>query len=200
MFSEILALSGAAIGVIVAVAAVVVIAIIIAAVYISLKNGLIRVVNRTEESWATIDVYLKKRYDLIPNLVATVKGYAKHESEVLEKVIAARNTITGAKTQDERIAAENELGKELKTFMNFTVERYPELKANSSFMDLSSKLSGIESDLANARKYYNANVREYNNKIMVFPTAFIARGMKLEKKSYFELDSEAERVAPKVEF
>lgn len=182
------------------VAAVVVLAIIIVAVYIAIKNGIIRTVNKTEESWSTIDVYLKKRYDLIPNIVSTVKGYAAHESETLERVIAARNTISGARTQEERIAAENELSSQLKTLMNVTVEQYPNLKADSMFLDLSSQLKGVENDLVNARKYYNANVREYNNKLMLFPSSGIARRMGLEKKPYFEVASNQERIAPKVEF
>ena len=168
--------------------------------YICIKNSLVRTVNRTEESWSTIDVYLKKRYDLIPNLVNIVKGYAAHEQDTLTKVIEARNTAALAATPEEKIAAEKALSSELKTLMNFTVERYPDLKANANFLDLSAQLKNVESDLASARKYYNANVREYNNAIMVFPSSIVAGRMKLSKKPYFELDSEAERVAPKVEF
>lgn len=178
---------------------VVVLIIIIAIVYISLKNSLIRVVNQTEESWAGIDVYLKKRYDLIPNLVETVKGYAKHESQTLERVIAARNTAMGAQG-DAKIDAEKSFGAELKTMMNMVIERYPELKANQNFIDLSNSLKSIENDLAQARKYYNGNCRNYNNKIQLFPTSIVANRMGLKKKQYFELDSEDERRAPQVKF
>ena len=199
MYANLLALSGVAIGGIVA-GAVALLIIILFIVYICLKNGLVRTVNRTEESWSTIDVYLKKRYDLIPNLVNTVKGYAAHEQDTLTKVIEARNTAALAATPEEKIAAEKALSSELKTLMNFTVERYPDLKANVNFLDLSAQLKHIEGDLANARKYYNANVREYNNAIMVFPSSIVAGRMRLAKKPYFELDSEAERSAVKVEF
>ncbi|MCI9031416.1 MAG: LemA family protein [Clostridia bacterium] len=199
MYANLLALSGVAIGGIVA-GAVALLIIILFIVYICLKNGLVRTVNRTEESWSTIDVYLKKRYDLIPNLVNTVKGYAAHEQDTLTKVIEARNTAALAATPEEKIAAEKALSSELKTLMNFTVERYPDLKANVNFLELSAQLKNIEGDLANARKYYNANVREYNNAIMVFPSSIVAGRMRLAKKPYFELDSEAERSAVKVEF
>lgn len=173
--------------------------VIFAIVYISLKNALIRVVNQTEESWAGIDVYLKKRYDLIPNLVEVVKGYAKHESEVLEKVIEARNFAKAAKG-DAKIAAEKEFGSQLSTMLNFVTEQYPDLKADRNFIDLSNSLKAIENDLAQARKYYNGNCRNYNNKIQLFPTSIVARRMGLTKKAYFELDSEEERRAPQVKF
>lgn len=199
MQTNLLALTGGAIAGIVA-GAVALVIIILFIVYICLKNGLVRTVNRTEESWSTIDVYLKKRYDLIPNLVNTVKGYASHEQDTLTKVIEARNTAAMAATPEEKIAAEKALSSELKTLMNFTVERYPDLKANANFLDLSAQLKSIEADLASARKYYNANVREYNNAIMVFPSSIVAGRMKLSKKPYFELDSESERAVPKVEF
>lgn len=186
--------------VVIAVAAVVVIAIIIFAVYISLKNKLVRIVNATEESWSTIDVYLKKRFDLIPNLVSTVKGYAKHEEETFVKVTSLRSKVSDAATPEQRIEAEKQLTSALTTLMNVTVERYPELKANQNFLDLSAQLKSIETDLVQARKYYNGNVRRYNDSIYVFPTSIVARKMRLEKKPYFELDGAEERKAPKVEF
>ncbi len=200
MYANLLAAlsNGAIAGIVIGAVALVIIILLI--VYICIKNSLVRTVNRTEESWSTIDVYLKKRYDLIPNLVNIVKGYAAHEQDTLTKVIEARNTAALAATPEEKIAAEKALSSELKTLMNFTVERYPDLKANANFLDLSAQLKNVESDLASARKYYNANVREYNNAIMVFPSNIVAGRMKLSKKPYFELDSEAERVAPKVEF
>ena len=200
MYANLLAAlsNGAIAGIVIGAVALVIIILLI--VYICIKNSLVRTVNRTEESWSTIDVYLKKRYDLIPNLVNIVKGYAAHEQDTLTKVIEARNTAALAATPEEKIAAEKALSSELKTLMNFTVERYPDLKANANFLDLSAQLKNVESDLASARKYYNANVREYNNAIMVFPSSIVADRMKLSKKPYFELDSEAERVAPKVEF
>lgn len=198
--SNLLALATQTIVIIIVAIVAVLLIIILAIAYISMKNGLVRVVNRTEESWSSIDVYLKKRYDLIPNLVNVVKGYAKHEQETLTKVINARNAAANASSPEERIAAEKSLNSELKTLLNFTVERYPELKANQNFMDLSSQLKSIENDLVNARKYYNGNVRAYNDKIMVFPTSIVANKMHLKKKPYFELDSEEERRNVKVEF
>lgn len=195
---NLLSLSGGAIAGI-AIGGVALVLIIVFAVYISLKNGLIRVVNQTEESWAGIDVYLKKRYDLVPNLVETVKGYAKHESETLNRVINARNTAMQADGA-EKIAAEKAFGAELRTMMNMVVERYPDLKANQNFLQLSGTLQAIETDLAQARKYYNGNCRNYNNKIQLFPSSIVARRMGLEKKQYFELDSEEERKAPSVKF
>ncbi len=200
MYANLLAAlsNGAIAGIVIGAVALAIIILLI--VYICIKNSLVRTVNRTEESWSTIDVYLKKRYDLIPNLVNIVKGYAAHEQDTLTKVIEARNTAALAATPEEKIAAEKALSSELKTLMNFTVERYPDLKANANFLDLSAQFKNVESDLASARKYYNANVREYNNAIMVFPSSIVAGRMKLSKKPYFELDSEAERVAPKVEF
>ena len=170
--------------VVIAVAAVVVIAIIIFAVYISLKNKLVRIVNATEESWSTIDVYLKKRFDLIPNLVSTVKGYAKHEEETFVKVTSLRSKVSDAATPEQRIEAEKQLTSALTT----------------NFLDLSAQLKSIETDLVQARKYYNGNVRRYNDSIYVFPTSIVARKMRLEKKPYFELDGAEERKAPKVEF
>lgn len=186
--------------IIIAAVALVVIIVICFAVYIGLKNKLIRIVNSTEESWSTIDVYLKKRFDLIPNLVATVKGYAKHEEETFVKVTSLRSKVSEAATPEQRIEAEKQLTSALTTLMNVTVERYPDLKANQNFLDLSAQLKSIETDLVQARKYYNGNVRRYNDAIALFPTSIVARKMRLDKKPYFELDSAEERKAPTVEF
>ena len=192
--------TGAIIGIVVVVLVVLLI-VIIAVAYISMKNGLIRVVNQTEESWAGIDVYLKKRYDLVPNLVETVKGYAKHESDTLDKVISARNVAMAASGSGaDKIEAEKAFGSELRTMMNLVIEKYPDLKADAQFMQLSSTLQNIETELVQARKYYNGNCRNYNNKIQLFPTSIVANRMGLEKRQYFELDSEEERRAPNVKF
>ncbi len=190
--------TAAIVGIVVAVVVVLLI-IIIAVAYINMKNGLIRVVNQTEESWAGIDVYLKKRYDLVPNLVETVKGYAKHESETLDKVISARNVAMTA-SGNAKIDAEKAFGSELRTMMNLVIEKYPDLKADKQFLQLSGTLQNIETELVQARKYYNGNCRNYNNKIQLFPTSIVARRMGLEKRQYFELDSEEERRAPSVKF
>lgn len=166
---------------------------------ISLYNSFIKIKNVCEEAFATIDVYLKKRFDLIPNLVETVKGYAKHESETLEKVIAARNKAIDASTTAEKIEADANLSNAIKA-INIVAEQYPDLKANVNFIDLSNQLKVIEAELANARKYYNGTVKTFNTKIQLFPGNIIAGMMKLEKFPYFELDGEEERKNVKVQF
>ena len=189
---------GAAIGIGVS-AAVIVVLVIVLAVWVSLRNKLMRLKNQSEEAWATIDVQLKKRYDLIPNLVETVKGYAKHESGTLEAVIQARNAAIAAPTPNEKIEAEQALAGTLKSLFMLQ-EAYPDLKANQNFLDLQRQLKSIEEEIASARKYYNAVVREFNTALVVFPSNIVARGMHLEKQKYFELDSEEERKNVKVQF
>ena len=186
---------------VVIIAAVVIVLILIFAIvawYISCYNRLQRLKNLTEEGWATIDVQLKKRYDLIPNLVETVKGYAKHESGTLEAVIRARNAAMTA-SGDAKMQAENVLTGTLKTLFSLT-EAYPELKANTNFLDLQNQLKSIEAEIASARRYYNGTVKELNTRIDVFPSNIVARRMRLEKRKYFELDSVEERKAPTVKF
>ena len=195
--TNLLLLSTGGIVAIIVIAVVLVIAVIGIAWYISCFNGLKTLLNRVEEGWATIDVQLKKRYDLIPNLVATVKGYAAHESETLEKVVAARNLAMTA-TGDAKMAAENALSGTLKSLFALT-EAYPDLKANANFMDLQRQLQRVEEELAAARKYYNGIVKELNTKIDVFPSNLVAKMMKAEKRKYFEID-EVERQNVQVEF
>jgi LemA protein len=189
---------GAIIGIIVGVILVVLVIVIIGW-YISTRNNFVRLDNTCEEAFASIDVYLKKRYDLIPNLVETVKGYAKHESETLEKVITARNNAASANTTAEKIEANANLSNAIRSF-NVVAERYPELKANANFMDLSNQLKNIESELEKSRRYYNGTVKAFNTKILVFPANIIANKMRLTKKAYFELDSDEERKNVKVSF
>jgi LemA protein len=183
------------------VVAVVVVLLIIGIVCwaIGARNGFVKLKNNAEEAFATIDVYLKKRYDLIPNLVETVKGYAKHESQTLQNVISARNKALDASTTAEKIEANANLSNAIKSF-NVVAERYPELKANANFLDLSNQLKGIEGELANARKYYNGVVKAYNTQREVFPKSIIANKMHLEKLPYFELDSAEERKNVSVQF
>ncbi len=179
---------------------VIVLVIIIAACWaIAVRNNFVRMRNVCEEAFATIDVYLKKRYDLIPNLVETVKGYAKHESQTLEKVIQARNNAASATTTAEKIEADANLSNAIKS-INIVAERYPDLKANANFQDLSAQLQRIETDLASSRKYYNGTVKTFNTEKEIFPKSIIANMMKLEKFPYFELDSEEERQNVKVSF
>ena len=170
--------------------------------YINTRNDFVRLKNRVEEGMSTIDVYLKKRFDLIPNLVETVKGYAKHESETLEKVVAARNLSMGAKTAEEKMAAANGLSSSLRTLFTAISESYPDLKANSNFLDLQQQLKRIEGELENARRYYNGVVKSFNTKLELFPASIIGKRMGEEytKKSYFELDSAEERQNVKVSF
>ena len=188
--------TGAIIG-IVAAAALVLIIIIWA---IASHNKIVSLRVQCDDGFSTIDVYLKKRFDLIPNIVETVKGYAKHESQTLQSVIEAKNKLAGATTADEIIAADNSMGQAIRG-LNMLVERYPELKADRSFLSLQSQLQTIETELAQARKYYNATVREYNVKIMTFPTLIMAKFMKAKSKSMFNLDaSPDERQNVKVQF
>ena len=182
------------------IAAVVVLLVIIIVVWaISFRNKFVKMRNANEEAVATIDVYLKKRYDLIPNLVETVKGYAKHESQTLENVIKARNNAASANTTAEKIEADANLSNAIRSF-NIVAERYPELKANTNFQSLMAELRNIEGELANSRKYYNALVKSFNTMKDIFPKSIIAKWMKLEKFPYFELDSEEERKNVKVSF
>lgn len=161
-------------------------------------NGLIRLRNQSEEAFSTMDVYLKKRFDLIPNLVETVKGYAKHESETLQQVIAARNA-GGTTNMEQRMKDENVISGALRQIFALS-ESYPDLKANQNFMDLQGQLKSIEEDIANARKYYNAVVKNYNDKCMMVPSNIIAGLAHFEKKAMFEVDSAEERQNVKVQF
>ena len=196
-----LLISGGVVAIIV-IAVLLVIGIALVGWWISTSNKLVRLKNRVEEAWATIDVYLKKRFDLIPNLVETVKGYSKHESETLEKVVAARNLAANAATPQARMAAESNLTGSLRTFFSAVSESYPDLKANTNFLDLQNQLKNIESELESSRRYYNGMVKTFNTSIEVFPSSIVAKrkGEDYEKKPYFELDSAEERKNVKVSF
>lgn len=174
--------------------------VLILALYVmATYNHLVRLRNDVEEGFSTMDVYLKKRYDLIPNLVETVKGYAKHEKETLTKVIEARNMAMNATTLEEKAQGENMLTGTLKSLFALS-ENYPDLKANANFIDLQNQLKQIETDIANARKYYNGVVKAFNTKIEVFPSNFVAGMFKFTKKQMFVVDNEAERQNVKVQF
>lgn len=162
----------------------------------STYNSMIALRNKVEEAFSTMDVFLKKRFDLVPNLVATVKGYAKHEAETLEKVIAMRSR---AANPNEQIEAEKEITSAIRNIM-VTVESYPDLKANTNFIDLQNQLRAIEEDIANSRRYYNGSVRQYNDKVMMFPGNIIAGFFHFEKKPLFEVESKEERQNVKVSF
>lgn len=162
-------------------------------------NRFIKLRNNAEEGFATMDVYLKQRYDLIPNLVETVKAYASHEASTLEKVVQARNMAQSAQSIEDKIAGENILAGTLKSLFALA-ESYPDLKANTNFLDLQDQLSGLEADIANARKYYNAVVKEFNTAIQVFPANILAGIFKFSKMSMFEVSDVEEREAVKVKF
>ena len=166
---------------------------------IAAYNGFVKLKNAIEEAFSTMDVYLKKRYDLIPNLVETVKGYAKHEKETLESVIQARNMAVNAKNMEEKLAGENMLTGTLKSLFA-VAENYPNLKANENFMDLQDQLKRLEDEIASSRKYYNAVVKTYNTRREIFPNVIIAKMFKFEKKPLFEVSAEEERENVKVEF
>jgi LemA protein len=177
----------------------VVVAVLAVALYfVATYNAFIRLRNRVEEAFATMDVYLKKRWDLIPNLVAAVKGYAAHEQETFEAVIRARNTAMNSSGQAERQVNENALVAGLKSLFALS-EAYPDLKANENFINLQNQLEQIEDDIMQARKYFNAIVKAFNTKRELFPASIIAGMMKLVKREYFEIEG-AERKNVKVEF
>jgi len=182
-----------------AVIAVVVIIVLIALYIGKTYNSLVRKRNTVEEAFATMDVYLKKRWDLIPNIVASVKGYAKHEAETLERVIAARNGGYQSLSDDEKIEANKELSRGIAS-INVVAEQYPDLKANENFLNLNNQLQKNEEDIANARKYYNAVVKKYNNSVEMFPSSIVASMFKFSRKSMFVIENEAEKQAVKVEF
>jgi len=173
--------------------------VVIALAAIAIYNGLIKLRNTSEQAWSDVDVQLKRRYDLIPNLVETVKGYASHEQETFEKVVQARNQAMGAATPGDKGQAENFLTSALKSLFALA-EAYPDLKANQNFLDLQDELSNIEEQIQLARRYYNAVVRDLNTKIESVPSNFVANMFNFEKREYFELDSEEERETPKVDF
>lgn len=174
-------------------------AVVIVIWIISARNTFVRMKNDVEEAFSTMDVCLKKRFDLIPNLVETVKGYAKHEKETLDAVISARSRITVASNADEKAKAEGELTTTLRSLMALT-ENYPELKANANFNDLQNQLKNLENEISNSRRYYNACVKKYNTKLEIFPSNLIAKWFKFEKKTLYEVDSPEERKNVKVQF
>lgn len=167
---------------------------------VMLYNRGVRLRNKVDESWSGISVQLKRRYDLIPNLVNTVKGYAKHEQETLEKVIQLRNQAQSVPSGNigDQIQAENALTAGLRTVFALA-ESYPELKANTNFMELQRTLADIEDHLQNARRYYNAVVRDNNNYCETFPSVLVARAFGFGKEAFFEIE-EKERENVKVEF
>ncbi len=165
---------------------------------ISTYNKLIALRNRVKDQWAQIDVQLKRRFDLIPNLVETVKGYTKHESETLEAVIKARNTYVTAGTPEAQMKADGELTQAISKLFALT-ESYPDLKANTNFQHLQEELTQTESKIASARQFYNDTVMLYNNKVSMVPSNIIASLFKFNKEAFFEAN-ETERQNVSVKF
>ena len=161
-------------------------------------NGFVKLKNMVQEAFSTMDVYLKKRFDLIPNLVETVKGYAAHEKTTLEQVIAARNAVGSSQTTEEKLKNENVLTGTLRSLFA-VAEAYPNLKANENFMDLQNQLKNIEGEIANSRKYYNAITRDFNIKVESFPSVIIAKLFHFIRQPMFEI-SEPERENVQVKF
>jgi len=174
-------------------------AVIIFLWLIGIYNGLIRLKNRTNEAWSDIDVQLKRRYNLIPNLVESVKGYAKHERELFEKVTKARTAAMGAQTVEEHGQAENMLAGALKSLFA-VAENYPDLKANQNFLELQRELSDTENKIQAARRFYNGNVRDFNIKIQKFPNNLVAGTLGFKKRDFFEIEEAAAREPVKVSF
>ncbi|QQS60177.1 LemA family protein [Candidatus Falkowbacteria bacterium] len=175
--------------------------VVLALVLVGLYNSLVRLKNRVDEAWADIDVQLKRRYDLIPNLIETVKGYASHEKETLDKVVNARNAAmqaqsTGNSAEIER--TENMLSSTLKSIFALS-EAYPDLKANTNFLELQRELSDTENKIQASRRFYNTNVRDFNTKLEVFPTNMIANMLGFKSREFFEA-TEGEKENIKVGF
>ena len=163
----------------------------------ALYNSFVKLNNKVKEAFSTMDVYLKKRWDLIPNIVETVKGYAKHEKDTLKEVVELRNSVYDKMSDDEKIKTNEQLSSGINKIMALA-EAYPDLKANENFKDLSKELSKVEDDIANSRKYYNGVVRIYNNKVEMFPSNIFAGLFGYKSKSMFEASAN-ERENVKVE-
>ncbi len=180
------------------IVAAVVLALLVAFV-IGVYNTLIRLRNQVDNSWSQIDVQLKRRHDLIPNLVETAKGYMKHERGTFEEITKARSQAMGAKNVSEASKAEGALGEALSKFM-LVVENYPDLKANQNFLSLQEELTSTENKISFARQSYNDQVLFFNNKIQMFPSNIVANMFKFGKRDFFEIEIAAEREVPKVSF
>ena len=173
--------------------------IVIGLLFLGMYNRLVRLRNQVKNAWAQIDVQLKRRYDLIPNLVETAKGYMKHERETLEAVIKARQMAIDASNVDDQINAENQLTGTLRSLMMLT-ENYPDLKANQNMMSLQEELTTTENKIGYARQFYNDQVMRYNDLRLQFPSKVVASMFNFEKEPYFEVTEEEQREAPEVKF
>lgn len=178
----------------------VIVAVVLLALFVVIAyNGLVKLRNGVEEAFSTMDVYMKKRFDLIPNLVEAVKGYMTHEADTLEKIVQARNQAASSKTAEERLQNENILSGALKNLFALS-EGYPDLKASQNFLELQGQLRVVEEDISNSRKYYNGTVKAYNIRTEVFPYNIIASMFGFARKPLYEVADEAERENVKVQF
>lgn len=166
---------------------------------VQIYNSLVRLRNQVKNAWSQIDVQLKRRHDLIPNLIETVKGYMTHERDTLENITKARSAAVDASSVADKSKAETELSGALQRF-NLVVENYPDLKANQNFLSLQEELTSTENKISFARQSYNDQVLFYNNKIEMFPSNILAGMFKFVKEEFFEIEVEAEREVPKVKF
>ena len=185
-----------------AIIIIVAVVVLLVLMFISIYNSLISLRNNRENAFANIDVQLKQRYDLIPQLVETVKGYAAHEKELLERITQARTAAMGATTINDKIEAENQLSSAL-AGLKVSVEAYPDLKANQNFLQLQSEISDIENKLAATRRYFNTATRELNNKVQSFPSNLIAGMFGFQKEAMFEVPKEERATiekAPEIKF
>lgn len=176
--------------------------VVLIIIVVSMYNSLVKLRNNRENAFADIDVQLKQRHDLIPQLVDTVKGYATHEKETLDRVIQARNGAVNAKTIDEKIVAENQLTSAL-SGLRITLEAYPDLKANQNFLQLQEEISDVENKLAAVRRYFNSATRELNNAVQTFPSSLIAGMFGFHKEIMFDLGTDQRtrlEEAPKINF
>ena len=180
---------------------VIVVVVILVAWLVSMYNSLVKMRNNRENAFADIDVQLKQRHDLVPQLVETVKGYAAHEKDTLERVINARNGATGAKTIDEKIVAENALSSAL-SGLKITLEAYPDLKANQNFLQLQEEIADLENKLSSVRRYFNSATKEYNNAVETFPSNILAGMFGFRKEVMFDLGEQRATLeeAPKINF
>ena len=178
---------------------VIVILLIIVISLVGMYNTLVRLRNRVKNAWAQIDVQLKRRHDLIPNLVKTAKGYMKHEQNTLKEITEARSKAMGAGSVGDKAKAEGELSGAMSKFF-LVVENYPDLKANSNFLAVQEELTSTENKIAFARQSYNDQVLFFNNKIQIFPSNIVASMFNFKENEFFKIENKAEKAVPKVDF
>ena len=177
----------------------IVIIVLVALFFISIYNSLVRLKNQVKNAWSQIDVQLKRRHDLIPNLIETVKGYMTHERDTLENITKARSQAVAAEGVGDKAKAEGELTRALGKF-NLVVENYPDLKANQNFLSLQEELTSTENKISFSRQNYNDQVLFYNNKIQMFPSNIVAGMFRFTEEEFFEIEDEKEKEVPKVSF